>query len=287
MASISRVDTIQILSSTIKDNDNFLSNLKILSDGCDEIEAFQHEYDYKEDLPGNGFRSFVKCVNKYFDRLHQAVGKKQLTSNLLPDYVTMAATLRKALKMLMMVRRGGVTFDPTEMRDLDLDFFTDLFNIEESEVAPLLRSPMTFFTQKAGMDVFLRTMLFILHVSFGSAWEKVKMICSPSHANNVIAHKLISMDMMTAQSMTPKGKYMLGVRMLNCLETHGTTVDRIDAECCNKWLLTVPDPSSPAVLLFVNERTSNDIQCADQTQQHGKGQQKDSDVHPRWEDSSP
>ena len=50
-------------------NGHLLKHLQLLHDECKNILSFAHEYDFDENTPNNGYRTFVKLIAIYFDKL--------------------------------------------------------------------------------------------------------------------------------------------------------------------------------------------------------------------------
>jgi acetyl esterase/lipase len=253
MDSSSRSQIHQLLSNSIKDNQELLDKLKILDDKCQEIELFQHEYDYSVDHPANGFRSLTKAISMYFEKLNEAAKKNDLSHHQ-RDYATITDTLFKCVKLASYVREKGVGFDPAIFSEIDKAFYTELFDMEPQYMKPLM-GQISFFHVKPGLEPFVRRLLFLLSAANATMWNKVKMFMSSSFAASSMARFAVCPDMEKVKAMTPTGINMMGVKMISCWDQRGTDSHRLNLESRNEWTLKVSSDSDPTRLEKESNRT--------------------------------
>ena len=59
-----------------------ISLVQKLASGCQEIASFAHEYDYDHETPGNGYRSTIRVIDKFFSLLiNQRLDAKNSDAN--------------------------------------------------------------------------------------------------------------------------------------------------------------------------------------------------------------
>lgn len=102
-------------------DDQLVNNLGQLRDFCFEVLSFAHEYDYSPLHPYNGFRSFVKTIRRYFEKLDElfqpnvtSVARK-LPLDLVRAYVDYMPLMMHQVESLKMIRElKDVKPDDTE-----------------------------------------------------------------------------------------------------------------------------------------------------------------------------
>jgi acetyl esterase/lipase len=251
-----RLDIILALEQDLPTQEQFMSQLRLLHNFCNELQTFYHEYDYDKETPGNGFRSMVKICDIYFKKLLDQHKLSNLTAHpdILKEYQTIANTLIKGMAIAIMIRQKGVNYDLLNITEEDTNIFKKLFAVSAEDIEPLF-SHLSAFFYKDGIQPIVKTILFIWHYFNSTARQRLGLLagtaCSlrqrATFANNLTVSGIKTMD-----EIVPRNSL---TRYLTDMLTRGV-INRTSVECFNKYEILARDESSPAVIQEIHDRCS-------------------------------
>lgn len=254
-----RSDIIQSVEDSLSTGQQpFLSQLHQLDAICKEIQHFYHEYDFKAEIPGNGFRTIVKITDIYFKKLKHELdlGNLSLHSDLLKDYTTLAHTLSKSLSVAMGVRGKGVDFTLSTITDQDVSIWKKLFAVTAEDLEPVYGS-LSCFYYKEGVQSTYNGILFLWHFLASSLTQRIRMLTSSSFASKHRANLANHLNVSIMKCLDPQFPLDMITRLLAAAFSRGVSIRRMSLECRSRFTVSLPDPVSPAVVTESHGRTSS------------------------------
>lgn len=141
----------------------FKTQVGQLNTFCAEILDFAHEYDYAPEYPYNGFRSFVKVVHRYFEKVTQLlqnnVGAAKLPLEMVQAYVDFLPLLLHQMEGVKLVRElKDIKPDETDASmQIELKIQSHQLKLQEKMLEPFYYAPVFgFWLPKSIPDFFLK-----------------------------------------------------------------------------------------------------------------------------------
>lgn len=132
-------------------NDAFLSQLQELQKECSEMSRFCHEYDFN-DVPHNGFRSFLEFMKIYLDEIERLVQEENSTTmtkkgrRMLTEYQACMRLLKRQVKILKMIRSKDCSkeensneiseIEKNDLSALSYEILDELLKFEPNDLIP-------------------------------------------------------------------------------------------------------------------------------------------------------
>ena len=258
--AMDRSDVIVAVEKSEAGREPFLSQLKQLNRLCHTVQSFHHEYDFKPEVPGNGFRSIVKSSDIYFQKLKHELEHNNLHSDILKDYETIANTLNKSLAIAMMIRRKGVDYDCISITDDDGEIFTKMFAVTAEDVEPLYGRFMCF-NCKTSVQSTYGAILYLWHFLSSSLYQRLRMLTSSAFTVRHRANLSSNMTMKTMKNLDAGFPVSTINRLMNAVLTDGVAINRTTVQCSNKFEIILPDTTSPAIIAESAGRQSTIKSC--------------------------
>ena len=247
----SRAQNVGIITSFLKEkgDETFISFITQLEAGCNEIEAYFAEYDYDDKTPANGFRSFVKAVDKCFENVAiltiQVSNKKN--RKLLKEYEAVVSTLVKSLELARLVRQKGKNADNTEISALDCDILLTAFKTSETDVRPFYSHVGPFWLRESFIPGSRKQKRMIATLSQTSIRKKLKVMSSKKYALKVMTRNVVNMSTATLKRVTNLHQFPTNILLRLMKKPVGVTVRRnVLIERNNDWVIEVIDSSAHA-----------------------------------------
>lgn len=137
-------------------DETFVADLRLLFTRCEQISSFCGEYDFRADVPGNGFRSFLAIIMAYFDelaRINGAVLNKKSRAQLDIFLAMRRLLLDISLNMIKLHARGkqtgNVQTDYFNESSLDRELMTQVLALREESILPFIGPDGNFWLENS------------------------------------------------------------------------------------------------------------------------------------------
>lgn len=276
-----RQSIIARLSHGPKFEANFCHRLTLLHESCCAIESFYHEFDFRPEKKGNGFRSIVRITDLYFELLYRDItnGNCYLYPDMLRDHMTMSETLEKAVSLALILRRKGVDFDPTEQTPHDMDFFSQLFHTPVRLSEPITGS-LGPFHYSGRMASHMYYAFLMLHYWKMPILTSARMAFDSRFSAELIASHMRSAPMNLVKSISFGRMTRATIYYVNCISAafNGVYWKQIMIPNQSEWRIRVPDYKSLAVIEKTEKRVKN-FRCLFAQQIMGKNDSRSLILH--------
>lgn len=235
-----RSQILDLVDKSYASQKELLLLLNQLDVACSHILSFCHEHDFSPEVPGNGFRSLVKIIDLFFERVRQ----EHDWQNLRPDFQFMAETtvfartLLKQTAIALMIRKKGTSYDASRVSEADIAAFDQLFQVTDDDVQPIY-SQFHFFNIRTAFTLFQKPIIFTWHLLTSSTSERLKMLLNSSFCSRHRAKIATHGTSQTLKHLNPRFPISSGISLLNRTCVRGVKVLKKEIRCTNRFRLTV------------------------------------------------
>ena len=243
----SRSECIKEIAAKINDNPQLIQRLKSLDQACSKIEEYYHEYDY-QDVPCNGFRSFVKIVESYLHQLLQFTEQAGLDKKTVTEYDTLSQLMCINAEAAAMIRKKGHDY-PLQVTDDDCEIMEKFSVIEPKHMEPLYGSVGPFYVRSGFKAAMKKIVTVIGFFGADTLIKKLRFLLSPSYRISFLADISVNWDLKNASAVGFMDKFPLNLLMewlnrpVGC-STKWFTVPRDFSD----WQIRLPDLKAAAVI---------------------------------------
>lgn len=170
---MNRVKIVQSVSSILRKGN--LEKLTNLHQELKNIESFCHEYDFFPGVKANGFRSFVKIVDSFFESLDN----KKDDINLFGQLEDMIGGLERQSEIMREAREKGNYSDVISMTLHDKTILKSILSFSPELIEPFFGQNEMFFLDPVCQMMYKK--IFDLPVISVLSMEEKEMLFSNSH----------------------------------------------------------------------------------------------------------
>lgn len=224
-----------------------LQRLQILDDACNDMETYYHEYDF-QDVPCNGFRSFVKIIDSFFASLAKFSSQRVRSEQMIKEYDTLSRLLCNNAEAAAMIRAKGLDF-PWKCTDADCEIMEKFVAIEPEHMEPLFANIGIFYVKQDFKPHYQQALTVMHMMTASSFFQKVRMMISSKYRSRVQSSNAVSLSLSGVKNMRNLNQFPINILMHLMPRPGGSTSKWIHVPRNQRdWIISLPDVKSAAVL---------------------------------------